>query len=168
MTEQSIKNCEEVFKLFPPPSPWDELVIQQTSYLLKDLTCLNEKYIRDFVNYHPLIVAKNGRNHIVVGQYRTWRLHQILNKDGQTEICKEMVKLVDIPSTKISEVAGVNLFIEGLIGTLQRTNELHYLQMIHKKLSKNVAGSILPEVKTDAQFANLLGFSRSSLRQKKT
>jgi hypothetical protein len=158
-TKTKIQVEQNHIKLAPPPAPWAELAVLNTAYLLNDLDSLSSMCIEEYIATHPIIVVKSGRLHIVVGQYRSWRLHQILAKG---EVKNEMVHKLNASKKDISKIACTNLFMENLLGALNGKHAIEHIAIIRKKLPTDIVQGILPKVKTDAQFSELLGVSRSA------
>lgn len=152
--------------LAPPPSPWAELAVLQTAYLFNDLGALSSKSIENYISCHPIIVVRSGRTHVVVGNYRSWHLYQFLTEGNPVIVKSDWVHKLNASPADIPAIAGINLFLENLLGALNSKNALQHLANIKKHFLPGIAQSIFPKVNTDAQFATLLGFSRSSLYAK--
>lgn len=154
---------KNLLTLMPPPAPWAELAVLHTAYLFNDLGAVSTKVIENHIKCHPIIVVKSGRSYVVVGQYRSWRLYQIIAGVNPVEVKSDMVYKINAGPTDIPAISCTNLFLENLLGTLHSKSALQHLSIIKNNLPPDIAQAIFPKVRTDAQFATLLGFSRSSL-----
>jgi len=149
----------ELAHLKPPPEPWGRLATLGSIYLLGDVEQLGASYVVDYLQDHPLIAVKTGRKeHIVVGQYRSWELVRTFSKIKPNLVATVPAYIKQVSPTAIPSIAAENLFMEGLISSLSPEYAIAQLSNLWKQLPESSRQRILPAVRTQADFANILAY----------
>ncbi len=109
----------ELAHLKPPPEPWGRLATLGSIYLLGDVEQLGASYVVDYLHDHPLIAVKTGRKeHIVVGQYRSWELVRTFSRLKPKLVTTVPAIIKHVSPDAVPAIAAENLFMEGLISSL--------------------------------------------------
>lgn len=149
----------ELAHLKPPPNPWGQLATLGSIYLLGDVEQLGASYVVEYLQDHPLIAVKTGRKeHIVVGQYRSWELLRTFSRVKPNLITTVPAYLKTVPPDAIPAIAAENLFMEGLVSSLSPEYAIAQLSNLWKQLPESSRERILPAVRTQADFANILAY----------
>lgn len=149
----------ELAHLKPPPEPWGRLATLGSIYLLGDVEQLGASYVVDYLQDHPLIAVKTGRKeHIVVGQYRSWELLRTFSRLKPKLVTTVPAIIKPVSPDAIPAIAAENLFMEGLISSLSPEYAIAQLSNLWKQLPESSRQRILPAVRTQADFANILAY----------
>lgn len=152
-----------VVDLQPPPAPWDDLAATGCLYLLGDLAHLGPKKIRDYLNDHPLIVVRTGRKKAtVVGNFRSWEILQYHSQNHESPLANALVIVRNAPAEDIPRLTAENLFLEGLLGTLSPEYAFSQLSALWKQIPESSQQSLLPRVRTQADFSDALAYRSRS------